>query len=83
MEHQGKPHNKGLAEDTTLYGQNEIADFYGRDWRTVKKLIREGFPAVKIEGRWESDKVLIRRWRRSYVEQKAKEKAGYPAQTEQ
>lgn len=47
-----------------LNGKKEIrAQTGGRSWKTIRRWIREeGFPAKKIDGRWQSDPVMIRKW---------------------
>ncbi len=51
-----------------LAGKKEISGFVGRGWRVVSRWIKErGFPATKIDGRWESDTALIRQWRKAQI----------------
>jgi len=55
--------------DLLLTGRKQIQDFVGRPWRIITSWVeKEGFPAAKIDGRWESDGELIRAWRRSKIE---------------
>ncbi len=52
-----------------LTGSEKISAFMGRGWKLILHWIREdGFPAVKIGGRWESDAELIRQWRKGQIE---------------
>ena len=54
--------------DTGLIGMKQIRSFYDRSEATILDLIRnEGFPAVKIGGGWESDKLAINKWRREKI----------------
>lgn len=51
-----------------LVGKKAICAFCGRSWQVVKGWIeREGFPAKKMEGVWESDKDLISSWRKDQI----------------
>ncbi len=51
-----------------LGGKKEIAAFVGRGWHVVSLWIKEkGFPATKLNGRWESDAELIRQWRKEQI----------------
>lgn len=53
---------------TLLSGMKQICEYMNRSEATVLKLIREsGFPAVKIGGVWESDRVEIESWRASQI----------------
>lgn len=55
--------------DTALVGMKEICQFVRRSEPTVIVWIRDmDFPAKKIGGIWESDKVLVQKWRRKYIE---------------
>lgn len=57
----------------SLTGMQEIVDASGYSWQTVEKLIKyENFPAVKIGGRWSSDKDLIAEWRKEKIRKKQK-----------
>ncbi|MEW5734019.1 MAG: hypothetical protein AB1921_04140 [Thermodesulfobacteriota bacterium] len=54
--------------NTGLCGMKDLVRYTGRDKRTVLKWIREhGFPARRLDGRWESDTVLIDEWRRKRI----------------
>ncbi|MBU0994868.1 MAG: hypothetical protein KJ737_20445 [Proteobacteria bacterium] len=51
-----------------LTGSKEIQQFVGRSWTVIYKWIREmEFPAVKIDGIWESDSELILEWRKRQI----------------
>ena len=55
---------------TTLVGRKDIIKFTERSWKVIKRWINtRGFPAVKVDGRWESDKDLIREWRKDQLQQ--------------
>lgn len=44
----------------TLLSMDEIEAYVGRSRRTIKKWVaEENFPAVKVDGRWESNTGLI------------------------
>lgn len=53
----------GILAKTTgriLVGMKAISEYSGRSENTIKKWIREqNFPAVLVDGRWESNSVLI------------------------
>lgn len=52
-----------------LIGMNEIAEYTGRNWAIVIKWIEnDNFPAVKIDGRWESNTDLIDEYQRRRIE---------------
>jgi hypothetical protein len=45
-----------------------IKAFVKRSWRKIKDwILKEGFPAKKIDGVWESDAELIREWKRRRI----------------
>lgn len=49
-----------MAQGKTLVGIIKIAEYTGRGKGTIKKRIKdENFPALKVDGRWESNTVLI------------------------
>ncbi|EFK08744.1 conserved hypothetical protein [delta proteobacterium NaphS2] len=52
-----------------LSGMNQITAYYGFSEPIVLTLIRtKGFPAVKLSGgMWQSDTVLIDKWRRQKI----------------
>lgn len=53
---------------TKLSGQKEIKQYEGRSWETIFSWIQhQGYPARKIDGRWESDTELIDEWRRERI----------------
>lgn len=53
---------------TILSGRREIIKFTGRSWPTIRYWIREkGFPAAKIDGRWEADAEEVRQWRKRQI----------------
>jgi predicted DNA-binding transcriptional regulator AlpA len=50
--------------ETQLSGMKAISEYTQRGESTILKLIKEfNFPASKILGIWESDKLLIDKWR--------------------
>lgn len=61
------------AASTALSGMNAIRDFcrsinLASSEATVIQMIREySFPAKKLGGIWESDKELIVKWRKNYL----------------
>lgn len=58
---------------TALTGLKEISAYSGYSERKLMDLIRhENFPAVKVGGRWESDLVLIDKWRTRLIEERLK-----------
>lgn len=51
-----------------LYGMDAIEDYVGRNKQTVRKWIeRDNFPAVKVDGRWESNTLLIDEFRKQRI----------------
>ena len=53
----------------TLLTMQEITAYTGRNRATVKRWIaEENFPAVKIDGRWESNTELIDEYQRRRIE---------------
>ena len=57
-----------VKNKTILTGQKRIMAFVGRSWKTIHKwILEDNFPATKIEGIWESDEDLIRRWRKRQI----------------
>ena len=57
-----------IETDSSLTGMQEIAEASGYSRQTVEKFIKnENFPAVKIGGRWSSDKALIVEWKREKI----------------
>ncbi|MFH0995787.1 MAG: hypothetical protein V1844_09865 [Pseudomonadota bacterium] len=53
-----------VKNDTHLSGMKAITEYAQRGEATILKLIRDyGFPAHKLLGIWESDKLLIDEWR--------------------
>ena len=54
---------------TALLTMQEITEYTGRNRATIKRWIKEdNFPAVKIDGRWESNTDLIGEFRRRRIE---------------
>lgn len=52
----------------TLNGMKEITDYVGRHKSVIRKWVEEdNFPAVKIDGRWEANTVLIDRFRQKRI----------------
>ena len=59
------------TKTTILVGMKAIRQYVGRSEATVLKWIKnDGFPAKKVDGVWESDTVLIEKWRRKMIEQR-------------
>lgn len=55
--------------DSVLVGLKDISVYAKVSVSTLRKFIaREGFPAGKIGGGWQSDKTLIDRWRLDRVQ---------------
>ena len=55
-----------------LVGREQIAAFVGRGWKIISGWIKDrGFPAVKLDGQWESDTELIRQWRHDQIKREA------------
>jgi hypothetical protein len=53
-----------------LVGMQEIEKYVGRPGNTIKQWIRDNnFPAVKINGRWESNTDLIDAYRLRRIEE--------------
>ena len=58
----------GAGGPGRLKGINAICDYYDRPWNVVLRLIEnEGFPAVKVEGRWEAVPAMIDRWHHDMI----------------
>lgn len=56
-----------------LVNMSEIAAYTGRPGNTIKKWVRENnFPAVLIDGRWESNTELIDNFQRRRLEDRIK-----------
>ena len=56
--------------ETALVGMAEISAYVQRSEKTVLDIIKnEGFPAKKLGGIWESDTLLIDKWRRKRINQ--------------
>lgn len=56
--------------ETALVGMAEICAYVQRSEKTVQDLIKnEGFPAKKLGGIWESDRLLVDKWRRKRINQ--------------
>lgn len=59
-----------MKERRILTGSKEIQSYVGRSWKTIYKWIKnKNFPAVKIDGIWESDTELIHEWRKKQIMQ--------------
>jgi uncharacterized membrane-anchored protein len=55
-------------ESDGLRGLGNIAAYAQYGPKTVQKLIETaGFPAIQVEGAWESSKILIDDWRRKRI----------------
>lgn len=58
-----------------LIGMKAIAQYTGRDRATIKKWVeRDNFPAVLIDGRWESNTELIDRYRKERIAKACEQK---------
>lgn len=56
------------SAETALVGKKDISRYAKRSWQTVKGWIeRRKFPAKKIDGIWESDKILVDEWKREQI----------------
>ncbi len=56
--------------DTSLAGMTAICKYAKKTEVTVLKWIMErGFPAKKLDGTWQSDKILIDNWLRRQIKQ--------------
>lgn len=52
-----------------LVTMDEICEYVGRNVVTIKKWIKEEkFPAIKVDGRWESNTLLIDKFRQQRIE---------------
>ena len=56
-----------MSATSILSGRDQIQEFLGRSWKTIKTWIDMGAPIAKLEGRWESDKEQLLEWRRSQI----------------
>lgn len=57
-----------VKNDTQLSGMKAICEYIQRGETTVLKLIKEyKFPAKKLLGVWEADKILVDEWRLEYL----------------
>ncbi|MDO5675597.1 MAG: hypothetical protein Q4G66_11895 [bacterium] len=58
-----------MAVKNSLIGIEDIVAYTGRPWNSVEQWIDEGgFPAAKIDGRWESNTDLIDSYRKQRLE---------------
>lgn len=58
-----------------LMGMKEIAEYTGRNRAVVIKWIEnDNFPAIKIDGRWESNTDLIEEYHRHRIERVVNQK---------
>ena len=56
-------------ESQILVGIKAIRAFVGRSWKTISGWIEtQDFPAIKVDGVWESDRELILQWRKRRIE---------------
>jgi hypothetical protein len=57
-----------MESEAYLKGKEAIKAFVKRSWRKIREwILKEGFPAKKIDGVWESDAELIREWGRQRI----------------
>lgn len=69
-------------ESKILVTMQEIAAYTGRPGNTIKEWVRDhNFPAVKIDGRWESNTELIDNFQRRRIEGRMADQAGLAGQT--
>ena len=55
-------------ENKNLVGKKEILNYTRRSWKTVKIwIIDEGFPAMKLDGVWESSIDMIDNWKKKKI----------------
>lgn len=67
-----------MVTSTALSGMSEICQYVRRSHDTVLNWIRTmDFPAKKIGGVWESDRVLIDEWRRGEIQVTRDDGAGF------
>jgi len=60
-----------MNEGTLLLGKEEICGYARRGWEKIEIWIKKKrFPAKKIDGKWQSDKVLIDQWFRRVISPK-------------
>jgi|GEM_PF-2247618 len=65
------------VSETALSGMAEICAYVRRSEKSVLDLIRYSeFPATKIGGIWESDKLMVDEWRRRRIVMD--ERGGHP-----
>lgn len=57
-----------MEQKKILVSIEAIAKYFGRSKNTVKDLVKsDNFPAVKIDGRWESNTELVDTYQRNRV----------------
>lgn len=60
--------NEKKAPGRMLLSMDEIEDFTGRSRQIIRRWVEEeNFPAVKVDGRWESSTDLIDDWRKRRI----------------
>lgn len=58
-----------MEQKKMLFGLEEIAFYFESSPNTIRHLVRkENFPAVKLNGRWESNTELIDKYQQKRVE---------------
>lgn len=66
-----------MAKGQTLVGLVMIAEYVGRGRKTIRKRIRdENFPALMVDGRWESNTVLIDEYEQRRIAQACRGEEG-------
>ncbi len=54
--------------NNNLVGKKEILSYTRRSWKTVKAwIIKENFPAMKLDGVWESSGEMIDDWKKKKI----------------
>jgi predicted DNA-binding transcriptional regulator AlpA len=64
----GRQDETQFNDSPLLSGKKAIIEYCGRSWPTIQRWIKErSFPACKMDGVWESDKELVKEWRRRQI----------------
>jgi len=63
-----KNQNQTTRSEKILITMDEIEDYTGRNRKLIKRWIaKDNFPAVKVDGRWQSSTALIDSWNDRYI----------------